>query len=284
MKKVVLTTESVCDMSPAQIERMGLPIIPFHIFLDGKEYLDGVSIQTEDVFDTYRKRKVLPKTGAINVEEFTAFFRPLVDQGFEVVHISLGSGISCTYQNAVIAAQNLPGVYPVDSRNLSTGLSTIICYAQRMIDAGMTGAQVQAGCEELRMRVHGSFVIDTLEFLASGGRCSSLAALGANLLRLHPVIEVDSADGTMHVGKKYRGSLNRVIPQYFYEFVSRFPDVETDFIYLTHACSSEEEIALAREAILKAHPYKEVYITCAGTTISSHCGPHCIGCFVVTKK
>ena len=284
MGKVLLTTESVCDIDPGMREKLDLRIIPYHVILDGKEYLDGVDITTEDIFRGYRERHILPKTGAINEEEFIAFFTPLVEQGYEVVHISLGSGISCTYQNAVLAAARLPGVYPVDSRNLSTGLSTILLYADRMIRAGMTGAQVQAACESLRMRVHGSFVIDTLEFLAAGGRCSSLAALGANLLRLHPVIEVDTSDGTMHVGKKYRGSLNRVIPQYFYEFVSRFEDVETEFIFLTHACSSEEEIGLAREAILRAHPYKEVYVTCAGTTISTHCGPHCIGCFVVTKE
>lgn len=283
MKKVLLTTESVCDIGPKQLADLDLKIIPYHIFLDGKEYQDGVDIRTEDIFKVYRERHILPKTGAINVEEFTAFFAPLVEQGYEVVHISLGSGISCTYQNAVLAAENLPGVYPVDSRNLSTGLSTLILYADRMIRSGMTGSQVQAALEALRLRIHGSFVIDTLEFLAAGGRCSSLAALGANLLKLHPVIEVDTSDGTMHVGKKYRGSLNRVIPQYFYEFCSRFTDVETDFIYLTHACSSDEEVELAREAILRAHPYKAVYVTQAGTTISTHCGPHCIGCFVVTK-
>ncbi len=284
MSKVILTSESVCDIGAEQLRDIDLKIIPYHIFLDGKEYLDGVKITREEIFDTYRKRHILPKTGAINVDEFTAFFTPLVEQGCEIVHISLGSGISCTYQNAVLAAESLPGVYPVDSRNLSTGLSTLILYAERMIRSGMTGAQVQAACEALRTRVHGSFVIDTLEFLAAGGRCSSLAALGANILKLHPVIEVNSADGTMHVGKKYRGSLAHVLPQYFYEFASRFTDVETDFIFLTHAGSTPEEVELAREALLRAHPYKNIFVTEAGTTISTHCGPKCIGCFVVSKE
>ncbi|MEA4823186.1 MAG: DegV family protein [Clostridiaceae bacterium] len=284
MGKVILTSESACDLGAEHLTRLGVPVIPYHIYLDGGDYLDGVNLTADDIFRVYHEKHVLPQTGAVNVQDFVEFFTPFVEQGYEVVHIGLGSAISCSYQNAIIAAESLPGVYPVDSRNLSTGVGTLVIYAKAMIERGMSGAEVKAACEELRTRIHGSFVIDTLEFLAAGGRCSALAAFGANLLRLHPCIEVDTQTGKLAVGKKYRGQMTTVLPQYFHDFVSRFSDVETDFIFLTHAGSLEEEISLSREAIWKVHPYKEVYITRAGCTISTHCGPRCIGCFVVTKK
>ncbi|NMA07932.1 MAG: DegV family protein [Clostridiales bacterium] len=283
MKKVILTTESACDMGTDQIAMTGARIIPYHIELDGKSFLDGIDINADDIFQTYFKKNILPQTGAVNVQEFTELFTPFVDAGCEVVHVSLGSGLSSSYQNAVIAAKALPGVYPVDSRNLSTGIGTLCVYAKKLIDQGMSGAQVQAALEELRMRVHGSFVLDTLRFLAAGGRCSALAAFGANLLQLRPCIEVDTETSTLKVGKKYRGTMPCVIPKYFTDFVGRYSDVETDFIFLTHSGSSEKEVNLARDAILRAHPYKEVYVTRAGCTISTHCGPGCIGCFVVSK-
>ena len=283
MNKVILTSESACDLGEEHLTRLGVPTIPYHIHLDGSDYLDGIDLTAEDIFRVYREKHVLPQTGAVNVQDFIEFFRPFVEQGYEVVHIGLGSAISCSHQNAMLAAQSLPGVYPVDSRNLSTGVGTMVQYAREMIDRGMSGAEVKAACDELRTRVHGSFVVDTLEFLAAGGRCSALAAFGANLLKLHPCIEVDTQTGALGVGKKYRGQMSSVIPQYFRDVVSRFDNVETDFIFISHAGCDPRDVERAKEAVLAVRPYQKIYVTLTGCTISTHCGPGCIGCFVVTK-
>jgi len=282
-KKVIITSESACDLTSAQCEAAGIRIIPYHIHLDGREYLDGVELQADEIFRTYREKRVLPSTAAINVQDFTDFFTPMLDLGYEVVHISLSGMLSSSFQNSRAAAESLPGVYPVDSFNFSAGVGTLAVYASPMAARGMSGKEIQRACEGLRARVHGSCVIDTLTFLAAGGRCSSIAAFGANLLQLKPCIEADTKTGALRLGKKYRGNMTSIIPKYFTDFAGRFTDVETDFIYITHAGSSEEEIALAREALLRVHPYREIIVMRAGCTISTHCGPRTIGCFVVTK-
>ncbi len=174
---------------------------PFHVILGGKTYGHGVDLVLDQIYQVFEEKHILPKTAAINAAEYAEYFRQWTDQGYEVIHITLGSGLSATYQNCCLAAEGMPGVYPIDSRNLSTGSGLVVLEAADRIAKGMPAAQIAREVQELTNRCHASFVIDTLEFLYKGGRCSALAMLGANLLQLKPCIEVDNADGTMSVGK-----------------------------------------------------------------------------------
>lgn len=282
-KKVVLTADSTCDLSAELVERYGVVILPLHVVLGDTSYDDGVDIQPDDIYRTYEEKKILPKTAALSMGEFLEFFTPYVEQGFEVVHINLGSGLSATHNNARLAASELEGVYVVDSCNLSTGSGLLVIEAANRIAAGLSAAEVAEEVTDLASKVSASFVLDTLEFLHKGGRCSSLAMMGANMLQLKPCIEVDNTSGKMGVGKKYRGALDKCLQQYVKDRLEGRTDICTDRIFITHSGISEERIALVKAEIEKYLSFDEIFITRAGCTISSHCGPNTLGILYMTK-
>ncbi len=282
-KKVLLTADSTCDLSAEIKERFHVIINPLHIVLEEKTYDDGVNLAPDDIYRTYEEKKVLPKTAAVNAVEFTDFFTPYLEQGYEIVHINLGSGLSVTHTNCRMAAAELEGVYVVDSCNLSTGSGLLVLEAAERIAAGMSAEQVAREVQELASKVSASFVLDTLEFLHKGGRCSALAMMGANLLQLKPCIEVDNTSGKMGVGKKYRGSLDKCLQQYVQDKLDGRTDIRTNRVFITHSGISEERIAMVKAEVEKYQAFDEILITRAGCTISSHCGPNTLGVLFMTK-
>ncbi len=282
-KKVLLTADSTCDLSEELKERFHIKTYPLHVVLEGKSYDDGVDLVPDDIYRIYEEKKVLPKTAAVNAAEFIDFFTPYIKQGYEIVHINLGSGLSVTHSNCRMAAEELEGVYVVDSCNLSTGSGLLVLEAAERIAAGMSAEQVAREVQELVTKVSASFVLDTLEFLHKGGRCSSLAMMGANLLQLKPCIEVDNTSGKMGVGKKYRGSLDKCLQLYVQDKLSGRTDICTNRVFITHSGISEERIALVKAEVEKYQKFDEILITRAGCTISSHCGPNTLGVLFMTK-
>ena len=283
-KKTVLCADSSCDLGDELRERYHVQYFPFHVILDGQTYSDGVDLVPDEIYRVYREKNILPKTAAINTAEYMEFFKQFTDQGYEVVHLTLGSGLSATYNNCRLAAAEMPGVYAVDSRSLSTGSGLAVLEAADRIAAGMPAEQVAREVQELTARCHASFVIDTLEFLYKGGRCSALAMLGANLLQLKPCIEVNPADGSMNVGKKYRGSLDKALSQYVRDKLEGCADLKTDRVFITHSGISQERIDMVRDLVKQYADFKEIYVTRAGCTISSHCGPNTLGVLFMTNS
>ena len=282
-KHVILCADSTCDLSPELKETYQVHCYPLHVILGDTTYADGVDLTPDDIYATYNQQKILPKTAAVNTAEYVDFCKPFIDAGNEVVYISLGSGLSSSHNNCRIAAEELPGLYVVDSRNLSTGSGLLVLEAAKRIADGMPAAQVAAEVQALTDTVQASFVLDTLEFLYKGGRCSALAMFGANLLQLKPGIEVNTADGTMGVGKKYRGSLDKALQQYVKDKLEGRTDIRTDRLFITHSGISEERIAMVKAEVAKYQTFDEVLITRAGCTISSHCGPNTLGILFMTK-
>ena len=185
-QKVILSADSTCDLSAALIERYQVHMYPLHILLEGRQYADG-EISPDALYEAWWQHKQLPKTSAITPGEYVEYFRQWVEDGYQVVHINLGSNLSSAYQNCCIAAEELGNVYPVDSCNLSTGMGLLVIEAAERIAQGMDGRQIQQEVNALRPYAHASFVLDTLEFLHAGGRCSSVAMLGANLCNMPPI-------------------------------------------------------------------------------------------------
>lgn len=282
-KPIILSADSTCDLGPQLKEKYQVHYYPFHVILDGKTYSDGVDLVPDQIYEVYRERKILPKTAAINIAEYLEFFKQWTDQGYEVIHLTLGSGLSASYNNCRLAAQELPGVYAIDSRNLSTGSGLLVLEAAERIAAGMPAAQVAKEVQELTVKVNASFVIDTLEFLYKGGRCSALQMLGANVLRLKPCIEVDNRSGSMDVGKKYRGSLDKCLEQYVKDRLEGRDDIVEKRIFITHSGISDERVALVKRLVEQYGHFGEILVTRAGCTISSHCGPNTLGVLFIEK-
>ena len=282
-KRIILSADSPCDLGAALKERYDVTFYPYHIVLDGKQYSDSVDIYPEDLYTAYRQKGVLPKTSAINIAEYVAYFRRWTDEGFSVIHLNLGGALSSSYQNCRIAAEELSGVFPIDSRNLSAGVGHLVIEAAERIRMGMEPAEIVREVSALTGHVHANFILDTIEFMRAGGRCSAIAALGANLLKLKPCIDVDNTSGAMGVGKMYRGNLDKVHLQYAEDQLARYDHIKKDRIFITHSGIPEERIDAVKELLESKHIFREIFITQASCTISSHCGPNTLGVLFMTE-
>ena len=274
-EKILIASDSTTDLSPELIERYGVKIIPMGVALGEKQYTDGVDIDPDFIYANYEATGQLPKTSAVNLVDFEDFFAKYTAEGYKVILFTLSAEMSSTHNNARLAAESVEGAYVVDTRNLSTGGGLLVITAAEMAEAGHSAEEIVAKCRELAPCVDASFIIDNLEFLHKGGRCSALAALGANLLSLKPCITVK--DGKMGVGKKYRGKFGVVLPKYIEERLGDASDVIKGHIFVTHAGCDAEIVDACVSKVREIAPEAEIHVTRAGCTISSHCGRNTLG-------
>lgn len=285
MSNVIISADGVCDIGEELKEKYDIKLLNWRIELEGEEYVDGMSISPDDIYDAWRQRKVLPKSTGGTPIEYYEFFKGIYRDGCEIVHINLGSSLSSSYQNCLIAAAELGYVYTVDSQNLSSGMGQLVIEAALMAEDGKTAAEIQAALNGMCERAHASFLLDTLEFMKAGGRCNSITALGANMLKIKPCVEVDNQNGgSMHLGKKYRGNMDKALQQYVQDKLEGRDDIDTRRIFITHSGSPDEDIEVVRQEIGKYQQFDNIYVTKASTTISTHCGPRTLGILFMTKQ
>ena len=282
-KPIILCADSTCDLPRELVEKYQVKILPLHVNLEDKTYSDGGDITPDDIYAYYKEHKVLPKTAAINMDEVLEFVTPYIEAGNDVLCLTLGSGLSTTFNSFRLAAMETDGLYVIDSNSLSTGNGLMVIAAAERIAAGMPVEQIVEEVQALTQNVEASFVVDTLEFLHKGGRCSAVAMLGANVLKLRPCIEVSNDGGKMGVSKKYRGTMERVLEDYVKDRLNGRDDIDTTRIFITHSGISQERIDLVKAAIEKYIHFDEVCVSRAGCTISSHCGPGTLGILFVRK-
>ncbi len=280
--KVVIISDSTSDLSQELVDRYDIKIIPLKVGLGEVQYIDGVNIDPDMIYAHYEKTGELPKTAAVNVSEFAEAIEACVKDGNSAVVFTIGSQMSSTFNNARLAAEEFDDVYVVDTQNLSTGGGLLVIAAAEMAEKGVSAEEIARECEKLAKRVDASFVIDNLEFLYKGGRCSALAAFGANALQLKPCIAVRG--GKMGATKKYRGRFGDVLKKYIAEQIGDASDIVTDHVFVTHA-GCDESIYMACYEQVKAYGiFKEVHLTRAGCTVSSHCGRNTLGVLFIRKS
>ncbi|MCI8360932.1 MAG: DegV family protein [Clostridiales bacterium] len=281
-KKVLISCDSTCDLSPELLERFSIALNPLFVVMNGKTLRDGVDVYPDDIYAYYKTTGEIPKTTAANTEDFLAYFKPFVEQGYAVVHFTISSSMSATFNNARLAAAELEDVYVIDSKCLSTGAGLEVLKAAELAADGVDARSIASYASSMWERVDASFVIDSLEYLHKGGRCSSVAALGANLLRLKPCIEVKN--GVMGVGKKYRGRYEDVLLEYAAARLADGEDIDTDRVFVTHAGCRQEVVNRVADKVRELLPFKEVLVTRAGCSVSVHCGPNTLGVLFVRKS
>ena len=276
---IKITSDSTCDLSPELLERYQVSLLPLCVNLGDQCYYDGESIVPSDIFDYVSKTGQLPTTSATNISTYMDFFEPLAKEYDAVIHINIGSGFSSCHQNARLASEEMDNVYVIDSCNLSTGQGLVVIEAAIAAQRGDKAEDIVAMLNELTGRVDTSFVVDKLDYLVKGGRCSSAAALGANLLNLKPCILL--ADGKMGVGKKYRGNWAKVLPGYAQDRLNG-KEVCMDRVFITYTSCPAEVVEQLRTYLLGLG-FGEVLETVAGSTITSHCGPNTLGVLFIRK-
>ncbi len=276
---IKITATSTCDLPAELLERYQITMVPLYVSFGGKTYRDGVDVGPEDIFRHVEEGGQLPTTAAVNIADYQELFAQLSPQYDEVLHITIGSEFSCCYQNALVAAEDYPNVHVVDSRNLTVGQGILAVAAAEAAQRGTDIGEIKAMLEEMTARVDTTFVVDKLDYLAKGGRCSSVVALGANLLKLKPCIVL--SDGRMNVGKKYRGAFDKVLSDYVLDQLAG-KDVDQDRVFVVHTrCdpSIPENVC----DMVRQFGFREVITAVAGCTISCHCGPNTLGVIFLRK-
>ena len=282
MMKVKIMTDSTADLSPELVEQYDVSIVPLYVVMGDKISRDGVEATPEDIYAYVGESSKLPKTSAPNLNDFLSAFQSWRDRGYEVVHFNISADFSSSHATALAAAGEVGGVEVVDTRNLSTGSGLIVLHACEMAQRGATAKEIAQECRVLTAKVEASFVVDSIDYLRMGGRCSSVAALGANLLKLKPCIEV--IDGKMKSGKKYRGNIDKVIISYVTERLQNREDIDLHRIFITHTRCSTEIVNRVRRKIKELQPgFEEILETTAGCTVTSHCGPYTLGVLFFRK-
>lgn len=279
--KIKISSDSTCDLTKEYIAEHNVGIMPLVVVKDGESYRDGIDITPDVIFAHVAAGGALCSTSAANVNDYMELFEEYKKEYDAVIHINIGSGFSSSHQNACLAAEEFENVYVVDSMNLSTGHGLVVAEAVKMAEAGETPEKIYEALNKLTPRVEASFVLDRLDYMVKGGRCSAVTALGASLLQLKPCIEV--IDGKMHVGKKYRGSYQKALGNYVKDRLMNREDLEKERIFITHTETPQEVVDQVDSMVKEYQNFDMVEETIAGCTISCHCGPNTLGVLFVRK-
>lgn len=277
-----ISADSTCDLSPQLLEQYGIETLPLYVIYDGVEYKDGVDLTPDQLYEKVRQGGKLGSTAAINVDDYLGFFSRLRESCDTVIHFTISSEMSSCCQNARIAAQEVGGVYVIDSRSLSTGIGLQMLRACELAQNGMAAEVIVSAVTAMADKVDATFVPDHLEYLKMGGRCSAVTALSASLLRIHPCIQV--RDGKMGVGKKYTGSHEAVLMKYIKDRLSKLEEVDLSRVFITHSGMTDPTLVdKVKDAVLAIAPFEDVQVTRAGCTVSNHCGPNTLGLLFCRK-
>lgn len=278
---IKITTDSTCDLPARLLEQHNISVIPLGIVKGDRLYRDGINIRTADIAAHVDAGGDLTTTNAVNIADYEMLFREQTEQYEAVIHLNIGAGFSSCYQNAKLAAEEVSGVYVVSSENLSVGHGAMVLAAAEAAEAGKPVGEILALLEDLAGRIEMSFVLDRLDYMKKGGRCSAVAALGANLLKLHPCIEV--VDDKMSVTKKYRGSVEKAVMDYIKDRLEGRTDLDTSRIIVVDTCEDDHLAAIAREYLRQDGRFDEVVEAKVGCTVFAHCGPNVLGLALVRK-
>ena len=278
---IKIISDSTCDLPVELREQNNISTYPLTIIKDGESFKDNVTITPADIFAHVAAGGSLCSTAAGSPADYQELFSQYADKYDGILHISLGANFSCSYQNASLAAMEFDNVKVVDSQNLSTGQGLVVMYACQQAQNCESLEQLQADVQAYTERVEASFLLDRLDYMVKGGRCSSAAALGANLLNLKPCIEVKN--GKMSVVKKYRGSYAKCLASYVKDRLADRDDLDRGTLFVTNTPVEDACMDAVKEAVAAHANFDNIYWTQAGCTVSCHCGPGTLGVLFVRK-
>ena len=278
---IKILSDSTCDLSEELIKKYNITIVPLTVIKDGVSYSDGIDITPADIYAHVAAGGGLCSTAAANVGNYEDVFSKYAGEYDGILHVNISSEFSSSHQNARLAAENFPNVRVVDSRNLSTGQGLVVLKACELAKTCSDLDELYDQLVAFTEKVEASFLLDRLEYMVKGGRCSSAAALGANLLSLKPCIEVKN--GKMSVVKKYRGNYAKCLANYVKDRLSQREDLDKGTLFVTRTPVSDACLDAVKEAVSQYGDFENTYWTEAGCTISCHCGPGTLGVLFVRK-
>lgn len=278
---IKIISDSTCDLPESLLKKHNIALAPLTVVKGDEQFKDGVSITPAEIFAHVAAGGDLCSTAAVSIGEYADLFEKYAADYDGIIHINIGSGFSACYQNACLAAEDFTNVRCIDSQNLSSGQGLLVLEACRLAQEMNDLDSIADALRTYAARIEASFLVEKLDYLVKGGRCSSAAALGANLLNLKPCIEVK--DGKMSVGKKYRGNYVKCLGSYAKERLADREDIDRDTVFITWTQVSEDSLTAVRDAVHTHGSFANVYESIAGSTISCHCGPGTLGVLFIRK-
>lgn len=279
--RIKILSDSTCDLSQELLKKYDITLVPLTIIKNGEAFSDGVTITPAEIFAHVAAGGDLCSTTAMNMGEYIDWFSKYADDYDGIIHVNIGSSFSSSYQNACLAAEEFSNVRVIDSQNLSTGQGLVVLKACELAQQCDDLDQLQAQLQAFTSHVEASFLLDQLQYMVKGGRCSSVVALGANLLNLKPCIEVK--DGKMSVVKKYRGNYAKCLAAYVKDRLANRDDLDRGTLFVTNTPVSDACMDAVKETVAEYADFKNIYWTQAGCTVSCHCGPGTLGVLFVRK-
>lgn len=282
---VKIIADSTCDLSNELLEKYKVTILPLHILLGENEYEDGVNITPAEIFEWSDKNKATPKTSATSIEQAMDIFSKELEDASELVVFTISEEMSSTANVCRLAAEEMDKaeiIHVINSKNLSTGIGLSVIEAAIMASEGKSGLEIVNEINNIIPRVRASFVVDTLEYLHRGGRCSGLSAMLGAAIKLHPRIIVK--DGKMSSDKKYRGKMKSVTLSYAKDLEKDLLNAKKDRVFITHTSNDRELIESVRTYLEELNIFDEILETKAGGVISSHCGPGTLGVLFIKES
>lgn len=282
MNKVVIVADSTCDLSPELIKKNDIRIVPLTVNFSDEVYYDGKDINTEKLYQLVTEKGVLPHTAAATPGEFLVLFEDLLEQGYDIVYTGIGAKLSKSFENAVMMAKevNSDRIEVVDSANLSTGIGLVLMKACKWRDEGKDIHEIAQLMREEVPYVRSQFVVETMDFLHKGGRCSGVAKFFGTMLGIKPLIAV--RDGSLGVFAKPRGKMKVVLEKMLEILIEAGDSVDDSCIFVTHSIAPESCEYLLRR-VREIRPNANIIETKAGCVISTHCGPGTIGVLFTIK-
>lgn len=278
---IKITADSTCDLGE-HVARRNIGIMPLTVILGTDSFRDGVDIIPQDIFSYVEKTGQLPKTAAPSITEYEDFFAKYVDEGNTVIHFNISDKSSSSHQYALAASKKFKGkVFVVDSKALSSGQGLLVMKAADMLEAGADAKEIYESVLALRPLVNTSFIPDRLDYLYKGGRCSRMAMYGANILKIHPLIEMD--DGQLVADKKYRGSMEKCITSYIQDLAVKYPKYDKTRCFITHSSADASLVETARAKVKEIFGFDEIIETVAGSVITGHCGRNTLGVLFIAE-
>lgn len=282
MNKVQIVVDSTVDLNKEHYEEYGLHVVPLNVNFGEENYRDGVDITPDQVYERVKKDGKLPSTAAISPAILEETLKSFVDKGMDVVFVGIGSKLSTTFQNLNIASADFKDhIFPIDSNSLSTGSGLLALKCAKLRDEGKSAKEIQEAVQPLADKLSVKFVLDRLDYMRKGGRCSTFAAIFGTLLRIHPILKM--SEGKLIMSKKVRGPIKLAYNDMVNELKGDMPNVDLDHVMITHAGTNEEDLKYIYDEVAKVVDKSRIMVTRAGCVISSHCGYGCVGILYIKK-
>ncbi len=286
MNKIIITSDSTCDLSEELIKKYDIKLVPLYVNFGSKSYKDRVEINVDQMYEKVKAEGIYPKTSAATPDDFYEFFRDLLTKDAEIIYTGIGSTLSSTLQSAHIARSEFTEeeqarIHLIDSKNLSTGIGLLLLKAASFREDGYSALEIKEKLEEIVPKVRSQFVVETLEYLHKGGRCSGMARFLGTAIRMKLLIKV--TDGKLDVHKKAVGPTKKALNLMLDDFYALLPDLDKEFLFITHSNAEKNAEYIKGKIDAIKDSFDNINETKAGCVISGHCGEGCIGILYIEK-